>query len=450
MSDDDFNLDSGSDEEYDFEYESDEGSDDDDANLENTYYNAKNYKTDDPDKALEEFKKVIDNEPEKGDWGFKAHKQSLKVLFAQKRYDEFFDTYKSLLTYIKSAVTQNYSSRSINSILEYVSTGFNPEQLEQIFRVTLDALRESRNQRLWFKTNLKFGKVLLDKGDFVRLREVVQELHSSLEPAEGEGDAGDDDDADSRNGTQLMEIYALEIQMYTAQKETKKLKDLYKRALRIRSAIPHPYILGIVRECGGKMHLDEQQWSQAYEDFFEAFKSYDESGSDKKISCLKYLVLANMLMKSNVDPFDAQESKPYKNDPQIVAMTDLVGAYQANDVKAFERILRVHEAAIMGDPFVRSYIEDLLRNIRTEAMVKLIRPYTRVRISFISDRLGITEEEVVDLLVAAILDKAVQGQIDHVERLVVLQQQERVGRYASLVEWADKLDTIISAAEHII
>ena len=39
----------------------------------------------------------------------------------------------------------------------------------------------------------------------------------------------------------------------------------------------------------------------------KAFKNYDESGSAKKVTCLKYLVLANMLMKSNVDPFDAQE-----------------------------------------------------------------------------------------------------------------------------------------------
>ena len=41
--------------------------------------------------------------------------------------------------------------------------------------------------------------------------------------------------------------------------------------------------------------------------FYQAFKSYDESGSVKKITCLKYLVLANMLMKSSVDPFEAQE-----------------------------------------------------------------------------------------------------------------------------------------------
>ena len=43
---------------------------------------------------------------------------------------------------------------------------------------------------------------------------------------------------------------------------------------------------------------------------------------------LFFLVLANMLMKSGINPFDSQEAKPYKNDNEIVAMTNLVTAYQ--------------------------------------------------------------------------------------------------------------------------
>ena len=38
----------------------------------------------------------------------------------------------------------------------------------------------------------------------------------------------------------------------------------------------------------------------------------------------------------------------------------------------------------MEDPFIREHIEELLRNIRTQVLIKLIRPYTRVRLSFIS------------------------------------------------------------------
>lgn len=73
---------------------------------------------------------------------------------------------------------------------------------------------------------------------------------------------------------------------------------------------------------------------------WQAFKNYDEAGERRRIQCLKYLVLANMLMESKVDPFDAQEAKPYKNDNEIMAMTTLVEAYQQNDISTFERTLK--------------------------------------------------------------------------------------------------------------
>lgn len=137
-----------------------------------------------------------------------------------------------------------------------------------------------------------------------------------------------EDGADSqRKGTQLLEVYALEIQMYTATKNTKKLAVLYTQALDIQSAIPHPRIMGVIRECGGKMHMGQREWEKARNDFFEAFKNYDEAGAQRRIQCLKYLVLANMLMNSDINPFDSQEAKPYKSDPEIVAMTDLVSAH---------------------------------------------------------------------------------------------------------------------------
>jgi COP9 signalosome complex subunit 2 len=67
------------------------------------------------------------------------------------------------------------------------------------------------------------------------------------------------------------------------------LQELYQRALSIKSAIPHPRIMGIIRECGGKMHMAERQWAEAATDFFEAFKNYDEAGNPRRIQCLKYL-----------------------------------------------------------------------------------------------------------------------------------------------------------------
>ncbi len=35
-----------------------------------------------------------------------------------------------------------------------------------------------------------------------------------------------------------------------------------------------------------------------------------------------------------------QEAKPYKSDPEVSAMTDLVDAYQRNNITEFEKTLK--------------------------------------------------------------------------------------------------------------
>ena len=44
--------------------------------------------------------------------------------------------------------------------------------------------------------------------------------------------------------------------MYTAQKNNKKLKALYEQSLHIKSAIPHPLIMGVIR---GKFGLERSR-----------------------------------------------------------------------------------------------------------------------------------------------------------------------------------------------
>jgi COP9 signalosome complex subunit 2 len=89
------------------------------------------------------------------------------------------------------------------------------------------------------------------------------------------------------------------------------LKEIYEATNRIKSAIPHPRIVGIIKECGGKMWMGERQWDRASQDFFESFSKYDEAAlTSERIQVLKYLVLANMLTGSEVNPFDSQETKP--------------------------------------------------------------------------------------------------------------------------------------------
>ncbi|KAI8339421.1 PCI domain-containing protein [Chlamydoabsidia padenii] len=430
MSDDDFMLEDDE-QDYDFDYEDDED-DEPDVGLENKYYNAKARKEDDPEGAIGEFQTIVDAEEEKGEWGFKALKQMTKISFQLNKHDQTLKYYKQLLTYIKSAVTRNYSEKSINNILDYASTADNMTFMEAFYEVTLESLVEMKNERLWVKTNLKLAKLWLDRKEYGRLSKILRQLHTACQK--------DDGTDDQRKGTHLLEVLALEIQMHTATKNTSKLKELYQQCLHVRSAIPHPRIMGVIRECGGKMHMAEKQWDNAQTDFFESFKNYDEAGSPQRIQVLKYLVLANMLTESQINPFDSQETKPYKNDKEIAAMTNLVMAYQRKEIKEFEKILKDNHAAIMGDPFIRAYIDEVLRNIRTQVLIKLIKPYTRIEISFIAKHLNISSEEVEEILVGLILDGKISGQIDQVSnRLELDQRSTDAHKYEVLDTWSNNV-----------
>lgn len=72
---------------YDFEFEDDGEDESGDVDVENKYYNAKQMKADNPEEAIDEFLGVPALEAEKGDWGFKGLKQSIKLEFKLGRYD---------------------------------------------------------------------------------------------------------------------------------------------------------------------------------------------------------------------------------------------------------------------------------------------------------------------------------------------------------------------------
>lgn len=345
--------------------------------------------------------------------------------------------YQELLTYVKSAVTRNYSEKSINNMLDFIEKCSDDTKayqcMEKFYSLTLNTFQNTNNERLWLKTNLKLARLWLDREEYGQLSRKVRELHRACQLPDGSDDPA--------KGTYSLEVYALEIQMYVNTKNNKRLKALYQRALKVRSAVPHPKIMGIIRECGGKMHMSEENWKEAQSDFFESFRNYDEAGSIQRIQVLKYLVLTTLLMKSDINPFDSQETKPYKNDPRISAMNDLVDAFQRDDIHTYEAILRENKD-MLSDPFIAENIDEVSRNMRTKAVLKLIAPYTRFSLAFISKQLKISLAEVQDILSYLIVDKLLDAKIDEESGTVVIERAHDNERLKAVGMWTTELDKL--------
>lgn len=133
--------------EYGLEYSEDSTSEPD-VDLENQYYLAKSIKEDNAKNAIPAFQKVLELQGDvRGEWGFKALKQLVKINFALKNYVETMKYYKELLGYINNAVTKNHGEKSINSILDFTSNSTDIEMLQQFYETTLEALRKGKNER---------------------------------------------------------------------------------------------------------------------------------------------------------------------------------------------------------------------------------------------------------------------------------------------------------------
>ena len=187
--------------------------------------------------------------------------------------------------------------------------------------------------------------------------------------------------------------------------------------------------------------MSEENWKEAQTDFFESFRNYDEAGSLQRIQVLKYLVLTTMLMKSDINPFESQETKPYKNDPRISAMTDLVEAYQQNDIHRYESILQ-NNKDVLSDPFIAENIDEVTRSLRTSGVMKLIAPYTRFTLAFIAKKLNISVTEVQDIIGFLILDKKLDGKIDQDKGTVEMENRSDADRTLAMQEWSSAIGSL--------
>eukprot|EP00667_Euglena_gracilis_P008046 EG_transcript_8136 len=433
---------------YQIEDDGDEamGEDDAEVEVENTYYNAKGEVDDNPKEAHRLLQQVLERDQEDGapgKWTFKALKQLVRCLFKLRDFDEMKRRYRELLEYSWPGLTRNHTEKAINKCLDVAATA-GPEVLRALYAITLDRIGKDKGQeKLWFNIKLKLATLYFETRDFAVLKAILVELKAWCRDVDGGFDV--------KKGTQLLTVYSLEIQMHTELEDFKTLKALYTESLEVQSAIPPPRILGIIRECGGKMFMRQGSWLEANSAFFQAFKNYDEAGHPRRIQCLKYLVLANMLASSNINPFDSTEAKPYKNDSEIIAMTDLIDAYSQNDIKRFERILKNNRSTILDDPFIKGYLDPLLHTIRTQVLLEICKPYTRIQIPFISSELNIADEEVETLLVSLILDNRLVGFIDQVNQVLHLGDPTKQGsRYQALQKWATQVgNTHTAIAAHI-
>ncbi|TDH69304.1 hypothetical protein CCR75_002543 [Bremia lactucae] len=415
--------------------------------LENTFYEAEDFRQrGDLMQALEYYSRVIALEKEtrpvkEQKWAFQALENVVKICLGRRNWDEMLHHYEQMLEHLEF-VTRNESTESISSILDEVSTATGKEAQKEctkytskMYELTLDKLKDVSSDRLWFSINVKLGKLYLDMQEYDQLQRLIYQLYDYCQTPEGVQDLS--------KATSLLEVYALEIQLCVATKNNAKMRVIYPETLDLDAAVADPRIMGFIREEGGKMYMEEKEWTLAYNEFFESFRNYQEAGNARATQCLKYVVLANMLTSSNINPFDSREAKVYQDVEEIGAMLLLRGAYEANDIVEFEKILKNTKYKLLSDPIMKRYLNPLLHNIRSNVLTKLVRPYKAIRMESLSRSMNISLNDVENIAVALIQDRNLDAKIDQTRGLLVLQARQTARdaskTYDALNRWTQAL-----------
>ena len=452
-----------SDDEYEYEYASDGGynySDDDGGGggdgegdekieVENAFYEGDDLVGEKrPVEAMERFEKVVEMETARAgrgvkieNWRFKALERLVKLHFELKNFEAMVTRYREMLNDMQ-LVTRNECTDAINAVLEMLSvaaenTGGSSEVLIAMFEITLEALKNANNERLWFNTNLRLAKLHMDLQRIPEVERLLTLLKVSCQLPDGSDDV-------KTKGSNLLEVYCLEIQLCTLTNNTVRMRQVYPKTVHINAAVVDPRIMGVIREEGGKMHMSEGDWDLAYDQLYEAFRNFQEAGNTPRAkTCLKYVVLASMLALTSINPLNAREARVFADDREVVAMSDLRQSLEANDLSKFERVLQNQQNHIIDEPVIMKYISPLRRRMREQVLLNITRPYSKATLQFLGRELSLSLQEVEALLVDMILDGKLLAQIDQINGHVILgsggRETTATKKMKALGKWADNL-----------
>lgn len=478
MSDEDYEYDYCSDEEeYDYGSDQDDVMDQDDNDnnshasnsnnpqieIENSFYEADDLKDENIEESISLFEKVVQLESEllpenQIKWRFKALNNLITLYYRQNNFNLMLIKYRALLLLI-NYVTRNECTDAIHSILDTIAASTSKDfshlkTIIEMYEVTLEALKNSQNERLWMNTKLKLAKIFYEARDIANLETIIYEIKvicedkASLKYTDPKLIASHTVSSPfSPNSillkeeiwkkSILIELYTLELQLCSllidASEGSNALNNSisssnyvllpsyiyhqrrhfiysFTSSLISSSTVNDPRVLGLLYEEGGCVFLHLKQWEEAFNIFFEAFRNHQEAGSMSRAKrCLKFLVISSLLAATHINPFAAREVKVFQDDPEIIAMQELRECLEANDLIKFESIIKNPKNLIETDSYLMQFLKPLRVKMREEAILNFLSSYSRLKLSFLSESLKLSYEETLDLCSRLIISGRLPG-----------------------------------------
>ena len=298
-------------------------------------------------------------------------------------------------------------------------------EVEAAFRLILDRLGPKGPSlfSLWFNAAIKLAR--LYQSELAGMREgdldlLITAMNTSCQASDGSDDI-------LYKGSQLLELFAIEMQRIAESQPIdmlKRLKVLMGRCARANSAVSNPRSMAVIREHAGKILMGDMRYADAYNEFFEAFKSFSDTGNPRAKTVLKYAVLANMFALSDINPFDSREARAFQFEPEVLVIVRLREAYDRKDLDGLEAIIGDPNFPSLIDPWIESVIPKLVDRIKLQYLEAVLPVYRTVKIDKLAKILNLDRHSVQRMTMRLILDGRLSASISNDQVEVGLAENE--------------------------
>ncbi|KAM0672144.1 26S proteasome regulatory subunit rpn6 [Ordospora colligata] len=226
--------------------------------------------------------------------------------------------------------------------------------------------------------------------------------------------------------------------------ESKALYEL-KNISKSRACLTSARVLAVSAYCpshlqaqidllSGMYICDERNYGVASSYFIEALEGFTLGKLDAEACvALRYLILSKIMANKCDEVAVVLRNKSTMNhldDRTVKTLLNISIACKDRDLKTYSDVLVTNSDVIGQDAFIYAHMQYLYDALLEKNIVKIVEPYSVVRIDFIARMLCFDVDVIEKKLRKMILDKMVCGTLDHINQSLILHEVKPLHGFA--------------------
>ncbi|WEL39001.1 proteasome regulatory complex component [Encephalitozoon hellem] len=249
----------------------------------------------------------------------------------------------------------------------------------------------------------------------------------------------------------LITLYVYESKAFYEIKNISKSKSSLTsaRVLAVSAYCP-PQLQAQIDLLSGIYICDERNYGVASSYFIEALEGFT-LGKMETEACisLRYLILSKIMAGKREEISTVMRNKntlKHLDDEIIKVLLSISESFGNRDLKSYSDVLQQYSEQLNCDSFIWSHLQYLYDILLDRNIIKIIEPYSVVRINFIANALGFEADVIERKLRKMILDRVVNGTLDHIDECLILHGERADDDFADeCMKQVKALDCIVSS-----